>query len=235
MASSDRSSSPGRTSLLSLLGLTVSTGIVDAVNYLGLGHVFTANMTGNVVFLGFAAAGAPGLSILRSSTALAGFLVGAVLGGRLAKRMSSGPQHRWAATAIAVEAALLLAAAAASIGHPAAHPDTSAQVYVVIIITALAMGVRNAAVRTLGVLDLTTTVLTLTITGLAADSTFAGGSDPRWPRRIASVLAMSAGAVCGVLLLKCSLALPLAVCALVACSCAAAVYLAGRARSAGGI
>ena len=40
-----------------LVGLTVVTGLVDAFSYLSLGHVFVANMTGNVVFLGFALAG----------------------------------------------------------------------------------------------------------------------------------------------------------------------------------
>ena len=48
------SSPPERALLLALLGLTAVTGVVDAASYLGLGHVFTANMTGNVVFLAFA-------------------------------------------------------------------------------------------------------------------------------------------------------------------------------------
>jgi uncharacterized membrane protein YoaK (UPF0700 family) len=43
-----------------LLVLTLTTAIVDAVSYLGLGHVFTANMTGNIVFLGFGIAGSGG-------------------------------------------------------------------------------------------------------------------------------------------------------------------------------
>ena len=65
-----------------LLGLTAVTGLVDAVSYLALGHVFTANMTGNVVFLGFAVAGAQGLSVTRSGSAVAAFFIGAVIGGR---------------------------------------------------------------------------------------------------------------------------------------------------------
>jgi hypothetical protein len=67
-----------------LLLMTVATGIVDAVSFLALGRVFTANMTGNVVLLGFAFAGVPGLSISRSALALLAFLFGAVLGGRVA-------------------------------------------------------------------------------------------------------------------------------------------------------
>jgi len=66
-----------------LLGLTGVTGLVDAVSFLALGHVFTANMTGNIVFLGFAIAGVPGVSAGRSMTALLAFLVGAMTGGRV--------------------------------------------------------------------------------------------------------------------------------------------------------
>jgi uncharacterized membrane protein YoaK (UPF0700 family) len=65
---------------------TAITGLIDAISYLALGHVFTANMTGNVVFLAFAVAGAPGLSITGSLTALIAFLIGALIGGRVATR-----------------------------------------------------------------------------------------------------------------------------------------------------
>lgn len=52
------------------VALTLLTGLVDAVSYLELGHVFVANMTGNVVFLGFTIAGAGGLAAhARSSSA----------------------------------------------------------------------------------------------------------------------------------------------------------------------
>src|SRR5207237_9721773 len=65
----------------SLLGLTAVTGVVDAVSFLGLGHIFTANMTGNVVFLGFALGGGTGVSVARSLTALSAFACGGVCGG----------------------------------------------------------------------------------------------------------------------------------------------------------
>src|SRR5437764_14305530 len=77
-----------------LLVMTGTTGLVDAVSYLGLGHVFTANMTGNVVFLGFAAAGVKGLSVTRSLLSLAAFVIGAVIGGRVAKAYGDGPRRR---------------------------------------------------------------------------------------------------------------------------------------------
>ena len=80
--------------VVALTVLTFTTGLIDAVSYLGLGRVFTANMTGNVVLLGFAAVGAPGLSVTRSLIALEGFLVGAAFGGRLGNAMASETKRR---------------------------------------------------------------------------------------------------------------------------------------------
>lgn len=71
-----------------LLGLAAVTGLIDAVSFLALGHVFTANITGNVLFLGFAIAGVPGLSAAPSLAALLAFLVGAMVGGRVLARVS---------------------------------------------------------------------------------------------------------------------------------------------------
>ncbi len=205
-----------------LLGLTMATGLIDAVSFLALGHVFTANMTGNVVFLGFAVAGAPNLSVPRTTASLFAFLVGAVIGGQFATRLGTGPQHRWIATAFATEAALLLfAAIAASLGTN----YTPSGIYSVIVLTAAAMGVRNATVRKLAVSDLTTTVLTLTLTGLAADSWLAGGTNPRALRRFAAVVSMFVGAAVGALLLRHSLTLPLLVSSMVSCICALTVFM----------
>src|SRR5437762_11957851 len=74
-----------------LLPLTFTTGLVDAVSYLGLGRVFTANMTGNVVLLGFGIAGAGGLPVVAPVVSLVSFLVGAGAGGVLVKRMHQLP------------------------------------------------------------------------------------------------------------------------------------------------
>src|SRR6266536_2335521 len=92
-----------------LLGLTLATGLVDAVSILALGRVFVANMTGNVVFIGFAAAGAPGFSLSASLSALAGFLLGALVGGVLTGRFAA---HRAVPlrNAVGVELLLLLIA-----------------------------------------------------------------------------------------------------------------------------
>ncbi|MGC4052338.1 MAG: YoaK family protein [Paludibaculum sp.] len=193
-----------------LLLLTFTTGLIDAVSFLGLGHVFTANMTGNIVFLGFAAAGAPGLSIGKSLVSLAAFLVGGIGGGRLAKTMASHAGSQWLITAVLTEAGFLLAAALAAIGFDVSTGNPASSLYAVITLTAIAMGLRNATVRRLAVPDLTTTVLTLTVTGIAADSSLAGGSNVRMARRLSSVGLMFAGALVGALLLRMGPAVPLA-------------------------
>ncbi|MEU1196779.1 YoaK family protein [Streptomyces sp. NPDC005813] len=206
-----------------LLGLTVVSGIVDAVSYLGLGHVFTANMTGNVVVLGFAAAGAPGFSTTHSLVSLGSFLVGAVAGGRSGRRLGTGSRRTWVRIILSAEA--LLVGATALVAHLA--PGRTGTVYTLIAVTAFAMGLRNATVRKLGVPDLTTTVLTMTLTGLAADSRLGGGQGSRSPRRTASVVAMLAGAVLGAwLVLHHGLGLPLLVAALL--SGVLAVTASGR-------
>jgi len=194
-----------------LLGLTVVSGLIDAVSYLGLGHVFTANMTGNVVVLGFAAAGAPGFSVPHTATSLGCFLLGAVAGGRVTRWLGGGSRRTWARLTLAAEAALVGGAAAAAF----AAPHATATRYAVIGLTAVAMGLRNATVRKLDVPGLTTTtVLTMTLTGLAADSRAGGGSGSRSPRRSAAVVAMAAGAWLGAwLVLHHGLGIPLLVAA----------------------
>src|SRR5712692_8995948 len=153
-----------------LLVLTAVTGLVDAVSFLSLGHVFTANMTGNIVLLAFATAHVSGLSIARSLTALLAFLVGAILGGRAMARANPDSQIRFAAQAFLLEVAFLFAASFCAIGYRGDLLEDSFQPFALITLTALAMGARNAAVRKLAIPDLTTTVLTLTITGIGADS-----------------------------------------------------------------
>ncbi|MFH8561273.1 YoaK family protein [Streptomyces sp. NPDC017988] len=181
-----------------LLTLTLVTGVVDAVSYLALGHVFVANMTGNVVFLGFALAGAEGLSALASVVSMAAFLAGALAGGRLGVRFAAH-RGRLLAGAAGLQAVLV---AAAVVTAAVAHGEAAAPVrYPLIVLLGLAMGLQNAVARRLGVPDLTTTVLTLTLTGLAADSTPAGGAAPRPGRRILSVVVMFLGALIGALLL----------------------------------
>src|SRR6266478_2240860 len=89
-----------------LLALTFTTGLVDAVSYLGIGHVFTANMTGNIVFLGFGIAGGTGLPVVAPLVSLGAFLAGAGGGGMLASRVVER-QREHLASAIAIEVLLL--------------------------------------------------------------------------------------------------------------------------------
>jgi uncharacterized membrane protein YoaK (UPF0700 family) len=208
-----------------LLVLTFTTGLVDAVSYLGLGHVFTANMTGNVVLLGFGIAGSGGLPVLAPLISLGAFLLGAGGGGVIASRTARGhPRHL--AYALTAEAALIALAAAlaaaADIRANSASGDT------LIALLALAMGVRNATARRIAVPDMTTTVVTMTLTGLAADSPLFGGTGKGSTRRTAAVLAMLTGAIAGALLLKASLALPLAAAAALALLALAAYMPAPR-------
>ncbi len=186
-----------------LLVLTFSTGLVDAVSYLGLGRVFTANMTGNIVLLGFGIAGSGGLPVVAPLVSLGAFLAGSAVGGAMAVKRQDPHVGR----ALGIETVLVLGAvivaAAADVEPSSVWCDA------VIALLALAMGVRNATVRRLAVPDLTTTVLTMTLTGLAAESRVAGGSGRGSVRRIAAVLAMLLGAIAGALLLKISLVPPL--------------------------
>jgi uncharacterized membrane protein YoaK (UPF0700 family) len=190
-----------------LVTLTVVTGIVDAVSYLALGRVFVANMTGNVVFLGFAIAGAPGLSASGSLAALGGFLIGALAGGRVGTALGA---HRGYLVrgACAIGAALLVVAVvlAALAGQPVSHASR----YPLDVTLALAMGLQNAVARRLAVPDLTTTVLTLTLTGVAADSKPAGGKGGHPARRLVAAGSMFAGAlISAILVIHVSVVLPL--------------------------
>jgi uncharacterized membrane protein YoaK (UPF0700 family) len=172
----------------------VVTGLVDAFSYLSLGHVFVANLTGNVVFLGFGVAGVGGVAISASLVAILAFGFGAFLGGRLALGRAPHRGHVLAVTA-ATQAGLVLAAA---VVVDIAGVGTSATRLWLVGLLAVAMGGQNAVARRLAVPDLTTTVLTLTVTGLVADTT-------SWPvrrRRLVPIVAMLGGALAGGLLLR---------------------------------
>jgi len=205
-----------------LLALTVVTGIVDAVSYIALGHVFVANMTGNIVFLGFALAGASGLSAPASLAALGAFLLGALAGGRIAQRCEQHRgRHLRTAAAIAVLPLMLAAALAAPIGQPVSEGAR----YALIVPLGIAMGIQNSTARRLAVPDLTTTVLTLTLTGVAADSRLAGGAGGHSAQRLLSVMAMFIGALIGALLvINVDLVLPLGIAALMMATSAFAAH-----------
>ncbi len=178
-----------------LLLLTFGTGLIDAISILGLGRVFVANMTGNVVFIGFALAGAPGYSLWGSLVALAGFLVGASVGGVVISRFSAH-RGKLLRNALVVQLALFVAALIVSLTAGGRLPigDQLA----IVAVGAIALGIQNAIVRHLGVPDMTTTVLTMTLTGIGSDLRKKDWSTA--VRRLIAVLAMLIGAGVGALL-----------------------------------
>ncbi|CAM3520311.1 YoaK family protein [Tsukamurella ocularis] len=188
-----------RATVAAMFTLTAVTGIVDAVTYLAMGHVFVANMTGNVVFLGFSLNPSSGLSPVASITAAAGFLLGAWIGG-LAGRHLTGRDAVWLGLSFAAEAILL--AAAAVLGGTGVLPYRGTGALPLIAVLAMAFGLQNATVRRLGIADLMTTVLTMTLTGLGADHRFASGAGAKPVRRWGSVLSMLLGAALGAVLVQ---------------------------------
>jgi uncharacterized membrane protein YoaK (UPF0700 family) len=178
-----------------LLVLTTMTGLIDAVSILGLGRVFVANMTGNVTFIGFALAGAPGFSLSASIAALLGFLAGALVGGVLVARFAG---HRGLMLRNTGVVEFVLMAIAFLLVLPSAGlPDAGVGAAVAALLAA-AMGIQNTTARRLAVPDLTTTVLTMTLTGIAADVRHSPLRTTT--RRILAVLAMLLGAIVGALL-----------------------------------
>jgi uncharacterized membrane protein YoaK (UPF0700 family) len=127
-----------------------------------------------------------------------------------------------------VEDVFLFAASLCTIGYRRDLLEHSHQAIVLIVLTALAMGIRNAVVRKLAIPDLTTTVLTLTITGIGADSSIANGSNPRLARRVAAVVAMFSGAAVGAIILRYSTSAALWVGTAISSLCSAALFRALR-------
>ncbi len=175
--------------LPTLLGfLTLITGFIDAVTYINYGHVFVANMTGNIVLLGFAVAGSREISIVGSLLAVAGFLAGALTGGIFNERLGQDRGDLLVRSSLAKVVLLLIATLCAAFG---------VSPYAIIPLLGITMGMQNAVTRKLAIPDITTTVLTMTLTGIMSDSSLAGGKNPRLARRINAVVTMFIGALCG--------------------------------------
>ncbi|MFB7762059.1 YoaK family protein [Streptomyces xiamenensis] len=170
-----------------LIALTFATGSVDAVSYLTLDRVFTANMTGNVALLGFAAAGHGEIPLLRTGIALAAFVVGAVAAGRVVRE--TVPPGAWPARVVAALTASTLTLVMVTALWAVATRDVLAG------LLGFAMGLQGGAVRRLGVADLPTTVITSTLTALAI------AESPRRRRRPAAPVALLLGAFGGALLI----------------------------------
>ncbi|PJJ73221.1 uncharacterized membrane protein YoaK (UPF0700 family) [Diaminobutyricimonas aerilata] len=186
--------SAARRFTLGLLLLTAATGAVDAVSYLALDRVFTGNMTGNVLFLGFAAVGVGGVPFLNNAVALVGFVVGSIVSGRIVGRgHPTGLPRRAAGQLIGGGAVLVLLTVVWAVLGELPEPA----LLVVTFLLAAVMGGQVTAVKPIGNSDITTIVVTNTVANLARDSRLGGGRGERWVPRLLAVVAMGVGAAIG--------------------------------------
>lgn len=212
--------------LPALLLLTLATGVVDAVSYLALDRVFTGNMTGNVLFIGFALAREGGIPLLNNLLALVGFLLGALLAARLLRGRRHGSRLPTANLIVLVGGAVATVALAAfwyTLGTLA-----EGELLLVTTLLAAVMGAQAASVRATGIADVSTIVVTSTLANLAIDSRLAGGGGEKWPRRVLAVLAMGGGGALGALLLRVTThgALPLLFAGVLMLACVFLLHLA---------
>lgn len=209
-----------------LVCMTIVTGLVDSFSFLRLGHVFVANSTGNILFIGFALAHVPGFSITESLLSLVAFVIGASIGGKLNSRFET---NRGKILGLSTSLQAMLLAGAVVLSLFSSVPVQGGYRTAFIALLAIAMGIQNAAARKIAVPDLTTTVLTLTITGLGADSVLVGGTGAKAGRRLVAIVAMLIGAVVGaILVLHAALCYPLICALLLIVIVAAWVTRAGR-------
>lgn len=183
-----------RLTVTALLLLTFATGIVDAVSVLVLGHVFVANMTGNVIFLGFWLVPHSGVDLAAAVVAFVSFVAGTVVGGRFARHLQGDPRN-WLTVTHSVEVVMLLTLSVlAGTGVLDYHDNRK-----LILISGLAVtfGIQNATARQFGIQELSTTVLTQTIVGIGLESRMAGGTGEREKLRYGVVATMMAGAMVG--------------------------------------
>jgi uncharacterized membrane protein YoaK (UPF0700 family) len=203
-----------------MLALTFSTGVIDAVGYLALDRVFVGNMTGNVVILGMAVTGAEDLPVVGPLLALVAFVVGAVIAGRVLRHSPAAWCGRTsvllAVVALVIAAvAVALATGVVQAGATGAEAVLVGPLLAVTGALGLAMGVQAATARALAVKDVTTVVVTSTLTSLAADSWLAGGASTAWRRRVGAVALILLGAAAGAALLRVHPAAGLALSALI--------------------
>ncbi len=186
-----------------LLLLTLATGVIDAVSYLALDRVFTGNMTGNVLFIGFAFTGVDDIPLLNNALALLGFFVGAVIGSRTIGKVQAVSLPRTAVWVLVVTA--LTTFGAAGYWHIVGDVGQGAMITITTLLAAC-MGAQVAAVKPIGNSDITTVVVTSTIANLARESRLAGHGQPShvWRHRAGAIVAMGAGAAIGALMIKVS-------------------------------
>jgi uncharacterized membrane protein YoaK (UPF0700 family) len=200
--------------LATMIVLTFVTGVVDAVGYLGLDRVFTGNMTGNIVILGMGVAGADDLPVLGPAVALAGFTAGAFAAGWVLRDRQGGSKtsawdHRVTAL-LSVGATVLLVLTVVAV--VVENFGTLMQVVVATAIAAV-MGQQAMVARKLAVKDMTTVVVTSTLTSLAGETWVRGTSGAIVNRRFSAIVVIFLGALAGAALLQIHMAVPLSVAA----------------------
>lgn len=177
-----------------MLLLTFATGLADSISILALGHVFVANMTGNVVFLGFWLAPSTTIDLTAVAVALPTFICTTIVSGRVSRHFGMRTRP-WITTVLATEIVLLVALAIlAGSGVLRYQGNTK---LVMIGILAVTFGLQHSSARQFGIQELSTTVLTSTIVSLGLDSRPAGGTGERQRLRVGVVATMCAGAFLG--------------------------------------
>ncbi|OBI33121.1 hypothetical protein A5709_22045 [Mycobacterium sp. E1386] len=183
-----------RSTVAALLLLTFATGLADSISILVLGHVFVANMTGNVIFLGFWLAPRTSIDLTAVVVALPTFVCTTIVSGRISRHFADRTL-RWITTVLATEIILLVALATlAGTGILRYHDNTK---LIMIGVLAVTFGLQHSSARQFGIQELSTTVLTSTIVSLGLDSRLAGGTGERQTLRLGVVLTMCAGAFLG--------------------------------------
>ncbi|OBH93208.1 YoaK family protein [Mycobacterium sp. E2733] len=183
-----------RSTVAALLLLTFATGLADSISILVLGHVFVANMTGNVIFLGFWPAPRTSIDLTAVVVALPTFVCATILSGRISRHFADRTRS-WITTVLATEITLLVALAIlAGAGTLRYHDNTK---LILIGILAVTFGLQHSSARQFGIQELSTTVLTSTIVSLGLDSRLAGGTGDRQTLRLGVVATMCAGAFLG--------------------------------------
>jgi uncharacterized membrane protein YoaK (UPF0700 family) len=190
---------PERVRDLLLVGLTLSSGAVDAISYFALGKIFTAFMTGNLVFLGLSIAGAGTSDVVHAGLALGAFAAGVVLSQYILEPVSGHalwPRRVSVALGVVVVAqACFLAVWLVTSGRPSHGAGE-----VLVALSAIAMGIQSAAVRALRVPAVFTTAATATVIELAADLQAGTRSAPERLRLTGILIGLLVGACAGALL-----------------------------------
>lgn len=200
-----------RTHVWLMLALTFSTGVIDAVGFLGLDRVFTGNMTGNVVILGMGLANVADLPVLGPLMALLGFITGAAFGGRTLSRSETGWSIKTTGMLLVVASVQTTLAIITLANSSLSRPSTT----VLVATLGIAMGLQAATARHIAVQDVTTVAVTATIAGLAADTATGRKGLAYWRRRISAILLIGLGACTGALLIQLHISVGLALAALI--------------------